>query len=397
MERRSRSTKRMGFTLIELLVVIAIIAVLISLLLPAVQSAREAARRAQCVNNLKQLGLSLANYESANGSYPYGQARENCGVNCIGGAYAYDYFVGSGIFVRLLPYFEQGTLANAYNYSLHSHLAENSTVGSSGISTLWCPSDGTIAGLRNVIPGGQGTYYTLDDSTVTLVYSSYAGNVGTFDRISTRTQAINGGPGYYSQMLSQNNGIFFYIGFPPYPVQPAIGGAASISPVRISSVTDGTSNTIAIGERAHGKLSQQTDPDGTVDYIDNGYWISGSDSDTLFTSMYPINPFGKISGDVIKGQNGSGDPYDYNYDQGGDDYSVSASSYHPGGANFVFCDGSVRFLKDSINSWPMLPGSIKPANVTFTDPLFVVGPPGMGVWQALTTRNGGEVISADAY
>ena len=110
--------KRAGFTLIELLVVIAIIAVLIALLLPAVQAAREAARRAQCVNNLKQLGLALANYESANGSYPYGEARENCGAGCT--VTANGYFIGSSMFVRMLPFIEQQTLANAYNYSLHN-------------------------------------------------------------------------------------------------------------------------------------------------------------------------------------------------------------------------------------------------------------------------------------
>ena len=126
-----------GFTLIELLVVIAIIAVLIALLLPAVQAAREAARRAQCVNNLKQLGLALANYESANGVYPYGMARENCGPNCL---YTPNgYYVGSSVFVRMLPYFEQQTLANAYNYSLIHWVADNATVGAVGLERPLVP------------------------------------------------------------------------------------------------------------------------------------------------------------------------------------------------------------------------------------------------------------------
>ena len=138
--------KRAGFTLIELLVVIAIIAVLIALLLPAVQAAREAARRAQCVNNLKQLGLALANYESANGSYPFGQARENCGAGCT--VLPNGYFIGSSLFVRILPFIEQQTLANAYNYSLLNFLAQQTTVIGTGIAALWCPSDASIIGLK---------------------------------------------------------------------------------------------------------------------------------------------------------------------------------------------------------------------------------------------------------
>ena len=89
------------------------------------------------MNNLKQLGLALANYESGNGSYPYGMARENCGANCL--FTPNGYYVGSSIFVRLLPYFEQQAMANAYNYSLINWVADNSTIGAVGLSILWCP------------------------------------------------------------------------------------------------------------------------------------------------------------------------------------------------------------------------------------------------------------------
>jgi prepilin-type N-terminal cleavage/methylation domain-containing protein/prepilin-type processing-associated H-X9-DG protein len=387
MSQRVRSSDRRGFTLIELLVVIAIIAVLIALLLPAVQAAREAARRASCVNNMKQLGLALANYESGHGIYPYGQSRENVGPNGLGGSFAFGYFIGSSVFTRLLPYIEQGTLANAYNYAYINWTAPNNTVCWSGLSVLWCPSDGSIVGLKNLVPG-----WGWDCSNQYLVYTSYCGNVGTFDRIAFRAQVVSGS--YYQTMLAQANGVFYYIGYPTYPVQPTVFGASSIRPTSIASITDGTSNTFAFGERAHGKLSNQADADGTIDFVYNGAWVDGADEGSLFTTMYYMNPFGKMNSDA------GSQPGSYNFDQNGDQFSIAASSYHPAGANFCFCDGSVKFIKDTIQSWRLDPNNFwQPVNVTFsyaTD-VFTVGPPGMGVYQALSTRAGNEVVSADQY
>jgi len=372
---------RRGFTLIELLVVIAIIAVLIALLLPAVQAAREAARRAQCVNNMKQLGLALANYESAHSTYPPGQMRENTGANS---AYlAYGYFVGSGIFVRLLPFIEQQALANAYNYNLIAEVAENNTVSATGLNSLWCPSDGSIIGLRITQ-----TQVGWDNSDVTSTYSSYAGNLGSFDRLSPRSQVTSSGQ--YTAELQQANGLFAYIGYPTYPVAPALPGGAtgSIPPVSIAAVTDGLSNTMAFGERAHGKLSKMKDPNGYDDFDDNMQWVQGNYGDTLFSTLYPLNPFDRIQPETGK----------KNYDAGRDNLSIAASSYHPGGANFAFADGSVRFIKDTINGWPYDQKTGEPTNVNFDQGsgLFTVNPP-MGVYQALSTRNGGEVISADQF
>jgi prepilin-type N-terminal cleavage/methylation domain-containing protein/prepilin-type processing-associated H-X9-DG protein len=376
---------RSGFTLIELLVVIAIISVLIALLLPAVQSAREAARRAQCVNNLKQLGLALSNYENSYGIYPYGMARENCGPNCA--FFPNGYFVGSSLFVRMLPYLEQQVLANAYNYSLINWTADNATVGAVGLSVLWCPSDGLTSGLHVPFAG-----WGWDGSTQVLTYTSYAGNMGTFCKVPVTVTS----PAQHQAVLNQANGVFFYLGWPtmsppvqPNPIAPLNPG--SVRPATVAAVTDGLTSTFAFGEKAHGKFSQTPDVYYSIDFLYNGAWVSGSFGDTLFTTLYPMNPFGRIGDDP------NGD-YFYSFDAQEDNFSIAASSFHPGGCNFGFLDGSVRFLKDSINTWPYNPSNGAPANVAY-DPstgLFSAGPP-IGVYQALSTGAGGEVISADQY
>jgi prepilin-type N-terminal cleavage/methylation domain-containing protein/prepilin-type processing-associated H-X9-DG protein len=381
----TRRDRRPGFTLIELLVVIAIIAVLIALLLPAVQSAREAARRAQCVNNLKQLGLALANYESSNGVYPYGMARENCGPNCLFSPNG--YFVGSSLFVRILPQVEQQPLANAYNFSLINWVADNTTVNGTGLSVLWCPSDGSIAGLRSTFAG-----WGWDGSTQTLVYTSYAGNMGTFTKVPIAITST----AQHMAVLNQANGVFFYLGWPAWnpPAQPdpiAPQNPGSIRPASLASVTDGLSNTFAFGEKAHGKFSQTPDIYFAIDYLYYGAWVSGSFGDTLFTTLYPMNPFGRIGGDP------NGDFF-YSYDAQEDNFSIAASSFHPGGCNFAFLDGSVRFIKETINTWPYNPTNGTPTNVSYNPAtgLFSAGPPS-GVYQALSTRAGGEVVGSDQY
>jgi len=223
-----RSSRPRGFTLIELLVVIAIIAVLISLLLPAVQSAREAARRAQCVNNLKQMTLAAHNYESSNGTFPMGDL---VGRNWQGLGIIRQNF---GHFVGLTAYYEQGSVFNALNSSVMIYEYPNSTVSGVGISMLWCPSDGQIVGLR--YPGAQGDGW--DCSPIPMTFSSYAGSLGPLVYC------------WQDPSLSTMQGMFAHNG------STAAGGTASFPPVKISGITDGTSNTIMYGEDAHSRISQ---------------------------------------------------------------------------------------------------------------------------------------------
>jgi prepilin-type N-terminal cleavage/methylation domain-containing protein/prepilin-type processing-associated H-X9-DG protein len=379
-------TSRRGFTLIELLVVIAIIAVLIALLLPAVQSAREAARRAQCVNNLKQLGLALANYEAAAGTFPFGMARENTGPRSFS---PNGYYVGSSVFVRLLPFLEQQVLANAYNFSLTNWVGENSTVGGTGLSALWCPSDSEIVGLHVRYPG-----WGWDGSEQVLTYTSYAGCMANLCKVPINVTS----PSQHQAVLRQADGLFFYLGWPstsppvsPNPIAPQSPGG--IGPATTASVTDGLSNTLAFGEKAHGKFSKTPDVYYAIDFYYNGAWVSGNFGDTLFSTIFPMNPFNRIRPDPSPSGN-----YFYSYDNQASNFALAASSFHPGGCNFAFADGSVRFLKDTMSGWPFDQATGQPLNVSYdaASCLFTVRP-ASGVYQALGSRAGGEVLSADQY
>jgi prepilin-type N-terminal cleavage/methylation domain-containing protein/prepilin-type processing-associated H-X9-DG protein len=344
---RRRSSR--GFTLIELLVVIAIIAVLIALLLPAVQAAREAARRAQCTNNMKQLGLGLANYESSNGCFPQGSFLmppngNPAGTPCSG---QHEH----SILIAMLPYIEQSQVYNAFNFMIHYQTVPNSTAQIAGVSSMWCPSDPLVSQLNF-------SCFSYGER-----YSSYHGNSGTWFSPGRYADPNCTTPYNFGTQLSQANGVFYFY-----------------SRTTIASITDGTSNTMSLGEFAFGKLNNGG----------WGWWNSGNYCDTMFTSSYPLNPFNR-SADEATGLGINT----------GADWLCAASSFHPGGANFSFCDGSVRFIKDSINQWPQATatGSAQPFSSNI-----VVGPANtytviapMSVFQALSTRNGGEVISSDAY
>jgi prepilin-type N-terminal cleavage/methylation domain-containing protein/prepilin-type processing-associated H-X9-DG protein len=355
-----------GFTLIELLVVIAIIGVLIALLLPAVQAAREAARRAQCTNNLKQLGLALANYESSNASYPMAAFAQFTPAKGVDQAMS--------CFVALLSYMEQGPLYASYNTSFNYRCDPNVTVSGTGLNVLWCPSDTQIAGIFFTEAAGKAGKSLPQN----FYFTSYAGCYGEWASIISNPSAS----------LQQQNGAIVSNG-----ISPIFGFGSGLTRggvVTIASVTDGTSNTIAFSEHAHGLLSS-TDPENSFNKWN--WWVSGNYGDTAFTVFYPVNVQKKTRNwddGVASGK----------YTEAGA-FLNAATSFHPGGANFAFCDGSVRFLKDTISTWT-LDGTGTPlgASMNQSTKVWSVTDPTQfkpGVYQTLGTINGGEVISADSY
>ena len=367
-EARKTSASKRGFTLIELLVVIAIIAVLIALLLPAVQSAREAARRAQCVNNLKQTGLAVHNYISTNDVFPWGLYRQHHSSDPTGPVYT-----SGGSFLPLLLFTEQTQVYNAINFNYNIFSAGNTTVVGTSLAYLHCPSDPSVD--RKVsMPGGS-----LDGVDMTMCYSSYGGNAGTWFQLPRWSWPLDEAQAGFAN----ENGIILYIG---YDTNLVTGGSTysgfNRSCVGIAGVTDGTSNTMMYSERAHGMLSQS-------DQVCWNWWCSGNFGDTSFCTMFPMNPFKKIANQSEAGATG-----------GSDAFVGSASSFHPGGANFLFCDGSVKFLKDTIQTWTINGGTGLPNGVGLDSNgrVYTVAPgTQFGVYQALSTRAGGEVVSADSY
>ena len=324
------SRSRRGFTLIELLVVISIIAVLIGLLLPAVQAAREAARRVQCVNNLKQMGLALHNYHDTVGAFPMGYVARSRFVDG-----ATDTAPGWGWGTMILPQLEQRVVFNAVNFSLSVEAPQNVTAVVSMLTTYICPSDQT-----------NGPFTVLDASgnvLATAAPASYAACVGG-NESDTATGINNDGLG---------RGIFF-----------------RNSGCRVADITDGTSQTIAIEERAWAKAEGIW-----AGAVSNGTVRRGplNSCPTTGALFYPAATLVQAHCHMLNTNSDA--------DGGLDD----ASSFHPGGGNFLFADGSVHFLKNILAD----AGTLASGATVYS--------PAQVVFQALATRSGGEVIPGDSY
>lgn len=320
-----------GFTLIELLVVIAIIAVLISLLLPAVQSAREAARRAQCINNLKQVGLTIHGFHDVNGQFP--SSIRPSGLTTA------PRIAGT---LRLLPYMDQKPLYDSYNLQVTWGDPVNSTLVKTRLSVFLCPSSPAEAarldGIPELSPWSPGVASITD----------YSGIAGIDSRLYSSNLVSKSGSG--NGILEKN------------------------ATVTIASVSDGLSNTILFAESAgrpfnYRKGGRLFSANQSLSRVNGGGWsrpasditFKGSSADG--SSVIGPCPLNCTNGDDIAK---AAFPHPiYNTEGTSEIYA-----FHPGGANILLGDGSVRFVKETTS---------------------------LRVFASLITRDGGEVISADSW
>jgi prepilin-type N-terminal cleavage/methylation domain-containing protein/prepilin-type processing-associated H-X9-DG protein len=331
---------RSGFTLIELLVVVSIIGLLIALVLPAVQASREAARRAQCGNNLKQIGLALHNYEASNRSFPL-----NWRSPRVDPARGHPWYIGGrpySALTRLLPYLEQQPLFASINFSVETYpvfndpsafpFPQNLTAYATSVAVYLCPSDAA--------------------STPTRYGCNYRGNYGVGPFVSTSKETYDSGNGFYSfpgVLGSQSfpDGLAHTVAYSERLRGTGPGGglvpARDFGEIMVmpSCITRDADTALACCRLASTK--------GFPAYRLAGFtWFYGDFECTAYN--HAQEPNGRIP-DAITGGPWVG--------------VVTARSLHPGGVNSLMGDGSARFVKESI---------------------------ARKVWRGLGTRNGDELV-----
>jgi len=365
---------RRGFTLIELLVVIAIIAVLIALLLPAVQSAREAARRAQCVNNMKQIGLGMHNYHSTHGTFPLGGTKAWLAYGSTGG-YTTSWGTWSAQ-ALMLGYLEQQPLYNAANFNWASIMGIgwniNTTVSNSIINTFICPSDGMAP---SPVPAGSQWSGRLNNYLAsvgtTLAYQGALNTTGVFTQagsaygVQNVTDGTSNTIAYGEAVVGPDTG-----GYQTKQIQALFRNGTNVSPsstAGASSLSDANQNVKAVlADMQTCQLAAMTLPSGdgvqgTLNEDDKGErWASNDGGWTLFNTVVPPSSIQFSFACCAFAQS-------YGCDDG---TFENANSMHSGGANFLFADGSVHFIKSSIS---------------------------IQTYWALGTKANGEVISSDSY
>jgi prepilin-type N-terminal cleavage/methylation domain-containing protein/prepilin-type processing-associated H-X9-DG protein len=334
--------RRNGFTLIELLVVIAIIAVLIALLLPAVQAAREAGRRASCVNNLKQIGLGLANYESANGILPMSSILQYANPATDKDPVFKSYWSVIG---RITPFLEQGGLYNQINFAFKSSDVQNTTAAGYRLSVLICPSDPN----SNVV--------TSNGFNAPTCYNAVMGDWFVWYKAGPVNRAPFG-PNVAKPYAAFTDGLSNSMVFAECQVSHNQFRSCDLGPLTPTSFPS-TQNSPA--------LIAQLAPSCQATTKSNTTWANGNIFDSGMTTA--LTPNTKI----LLPKFGPS-PYDLDTvdeSNGGPVYgAITSDSYHPGGVNVLLADGSVKFIKDSVNGL---------------------------TWRAFSTIAGGEVISADSF
>ncbi len=368
MNASHRHDVRRGFTLIELLVVIAIIAVLIALLLPAVQAAREAARRIQCTNNMKQIGLANHNYESTNGTFPMSNAMLQNGTSIAGPIWTNNLSALS----RILPYVENSAIYGAMNFALKDSAAQNTTTCGLLIKTYVCPSDpntqsfndgGTVFGAANYGFNASADWYVFSWPNAPITGAGAASRGAFSVNLARRIAEFTDG-------LS-NTALFAEIkSYQPSMKCPTV--------VTATSTYAGSLPAPNVVPAAYTNGCAKIDDVKHSRYSNAGIYHSG------YTAAYPPNmptlapvPAGTV---FTFPQQGSGggfvviDVWSGNENDGGANGVTFAAfpprSYHAGGVNVLFADGSVKWIKNSVDGQ---------------------------TWRSLNSLSGGEVVSADAY